>query len=73
MDHRAIVWCHGVLHQVRKVIWALSQSDDKGVYERLLSVQNVLGVETYQKDLDKLKLTFQVSNCFQREKINCMP
>jgi hypothetical protein len=67
MDHRAIVWCHGVLHQVRKVIWALSLSEDKDVEERLRSVQNVLGTDTYQEDLRTLKATFQVSQ-FQKEK-----
>lgn len=34
MDHRAIVWCHQILHQVRKVIWTLAASDHLPVQER---------------------------------------
>jgi hypothetical protein len=66
MDHQAIVWCHGVLHQVRKVIWALSLSEDKDVEERLRGVQNVLGTDTYHEDLRTLKVAFKVSS-FQKE------
>eukprot|EP00980_Cylindrotheca_fusiformis_P008065 scaffold1717_cov117-Cylindrotheca_fusiformis.AAC.16 len=45
MDHQAIVWCHGVLHQVRRVIWALSTSENRNSAERLQSVQTTLGTE----------------------------
>lgn len=60
MDHQAIVWCHGILHEVRKVIWALSMSDNKDVGERLGYVQNILGAETsYDKDLASSVATFK--------------
>lgn len=45
MDHQAIVWCHGILHQVRRVIWALSMAENKSAGERLESVQNILGID----------------------------
>jgi hypothetical protein len=66
MDHRAIVWCHGVLHQVRAVIWTLARSKDKNVKERLRSIEKVLGKESYQEDLQKLATTFQVSSLLGR-------
>jgi hypothetical protein len=66
MDHRAIVWCHGVLHQVRIVIWALARSKDKNVKERRRSIEKVFGKESYQEDLEKLATTFRVSCLFGR-------
>jgi hypothetical protein len=34
MDHQAIVWCHGVLSVVRKLIWVLSVAEDLPIKER---------------------------------------
>ena len=58
MDHRAIVWCHGVLSRVREIIWALS--DDKDVDERRRSVVDTLGPETFEGDMDAMKAAMKV-------------
>jgi hypothetical protein len=56
MDHRAIVWCHALLHVVRKVIWVLAVSEEEAVAKRLDQVQRVLGqnASTYQEDVQGL-------------------
>jgi hypothetical protein len=61
MDHQAIAWCHGVLEEVRRVIWKLSSTETPNIdiLERLYQVKTVLGsdepslkyAETYQNDL----------------------
>jgi hypothetical protein len=63
MDHRAIVWCHSLLHVVRRVIWALSISEKEVVGERLKQVQDILGQdqEVYQEHLQDMGRTFKVS------------
>jgi hypothetical protein len=66
MDHRAIVWCHGLLHVVRRVIWTLSISEEENVGERLKQVQHILGQEdqeAYQEHLQDMGHTFRVSTC----------
>lgn len=63
MDHRAIVWCHSVLEQVRRTIWTLAQSKvaKANVQERRKRVQEVLGVVTsYSQQLATMKAQFQV-------------
>ena len=59
MDHQAIVWCHGILNQVRKTIWALSIAKDKDATERLKNVQSILGDDTYSKDLGEILVSFK--------------
>jgi hypothetical protein len=66
MEHQAIVWCHGVLHQVCRVIWALTRSKDRNVKEQRWSMEKALGKEFHQEDLQKLATTFQVSNLLVR-------
>lgn len=61
MDHRAIVWCHGVLKQVRQVIWALRQAKGTSLEERAETVQRVLGVRSYEKDMLDLNARLSVS------------
>ena len=61
MDHRAIVWCHGVLNQVRKTIWALVHSENESARERIRSVRSILSVDTYERDLQSMIEKFQVS------------
>lgn len=61
MDHRAIVWCHGILEQVRKVIWALSKDDSiNAIDKRSDIVSKILGMPSYQKDLAKLVISLTV-------------
>jgi hypothetical protein len=62
MDHRAIVWCHSLLHVVRRVIWTLSISENEVVDERLNRVQHILGQEreAYQEHLQDMDHTFRV-------------
>lgn len=63
MDHRAIVWCHSLLHVVRRVLWTLSISEKEDVGERLKQVQDILGQdrEAYQEHLQEMDHTFRVS------------
>ena len=63
MDHQAIVWCHGVLDVVRKVIWTLAISEGADTTERSTRVRRLLGQDSdsYQEQVDELMLDFQVS------------
>ena len=63
MDHRALVWCHSLLHVVRRVLWTLSISEKEDVGERLKQVQDILGQdrEAYQEHLHEMDHTFRVS------------
>lgn len=53
------MWCHGILHQVRKTIWSLSIAKDKDAIERVKAVQTVLGEDAYFRDLDKILVSFK--------------
>jgi pimeloyl-ACP methyl ester carboxylesterase/Ca2+/Na+ antiporter len=44
MDHRAIVWCHQLLEEVRMVLWVLMASSEGTTQEQLLyRVRNAVG------------------------------
>ena len=45
MDHRAIVWCHQVLGDVRKILWTLIINDHLSVQERREQIETLLGIE----------------------------
>jgi hypothetical protein len=60
MDHRAIVWCHSVLEQVRKVIWVLTKDPASEVDQRSERVTEILGMSLYEKDLAKLSSSLTV-------------
>ena len=59
MDHRAIVWCHQLLQEVRQILWVLVASSEKTAQERLENVKVALGTESeivdYPKDLNEMK------------------
>jgi pimeloyl-ACP methyl ester carboxylesterase len=46
MDHRAIVWCHQLLMDVRKIIWTLATSDHLSGLERRKKIEIALGIES---------------------------
>jgi len=63
MDHRAIVWCHGILERVRELIWELmransgtSSADDVTITVTTTTVvERVLGITAYKKDMMELE------------------
>lgn len=65
MDHRAIVWCHGVLDKVRQVIWTLMRCHevDDNIQKRWDQIYRILGDENYDSDLVAMSETFQVCPC----------
>jgi hypothetical protein len=62
MDHRAIAWCHGVLDQVRKVIWTLALSSDEDVATRRKKVEATLGPHSFLEDRAKMNANYDVSS-----------
>ena len=60
MDHRAIVWCHQVLEEVRQVLFVLVTSSENTVQERLEKVRGALEPRSdtldYTKDLHTMKM-----------------
>lgn len=60
MDHRAIVWCHGVLQQVRKVIWRLSLAPADNLQKRERQIEGILGSAIYSEDIADMSRTFVV-------------
>ena len=51
MDHRAIVWCHQLLKEVRSVIWVLMASSEGMTQEQLLDrVRKAVGVGNISVD-----------------------
>ena len=55
MDHRAIVWCHGVLEQVRGLIWELTRVNGASYEERSVKVRDMFGRISYKKDVQSLE------------------
>ena len=60
MDHRAIVWCHGVLHQIRRMIWILARTEHLSTEDRLEEIRQLFGPETYVDDIRSMSRSFQV-------------
>ena len=54
MDHRAIVWCHGLLDQVRKILWIQSQSQLTPA-EQQDRIVELLGTQNYDQALYEMK------------------
>lgn len=79
MDHRAIAWCHGILEQLRKVLWILAEHElgkenhwaDEGndVVRRRQKVEKILqvgrggGSHSFMEDVRKMNTKFYVSFC----------
>ena len=55
MDHRAIVWCHGVLEKVRQLVWELTRAEGSNLEERAMKVREVFGRVSYEKDVQALE------------------
>ncbi len=57
MDHRAIVWCHQLLAEVRGMLWILVVSSEATVAERLDKLRMTVGDENldYETDLSGMK------------------
>lgn len=56
MDHRAIVWCHQLLEEVREILWVLVAFSDSTVPERLEKIKMVVGnKQDYVSDLIRTK------------------
>ena len=79
MDHQAVVWCHQLLHKVRRTIWALSLAKDKDVTGRLEVVKQILGDDTYANDfqimMDKFRNEYGVwkATCMQSAMLYNLP
>ncbi len=52
MDHRAIVWCHGLLGQVRKILWIWTQEISQE--EQRQRIIETLGTMSYEKDVTEM-------------------
>ena len=72
MDHRAIVWCHDLLHVVRKILWTLAIHEEETLIQRLNRVRDLVqderigdesshNLETYPEQLEELSQRFLVS------------
>jgi pimeloyl-ACP methyl ester carboxylesterase len=65
MDHRAIVWCHQVLDDVRKILWTLvtTTNDHLSVSDRREKVERLLGIQrmtySYSNDVHTLYETMR--------------
>lgn len=53
MDHRAIVWCHGLLDQVRKILWI--QSQELTPQDQQHRILEMLGPVDYDHALTEMK------------------
>ncbi len=60
MDHRAIVWCHGVLEPVRRLIWELTRAKGSNFEERSVKVREIFGRMSYEKDVQSLEARVSV-------------
>lgn len=59
MDHRAIVWCHGLLDQVRKILWI--QAQPLTPQEQRNRIVEMLGRTDYDQTLTEMKSQLSVS------------
>jgi hypothetical protein len=64
MDHRAIVWCHGLLEKVRQLVWELTRAEGSNLEERSMKVREVFGPESYEKDVQALEARVTVRHIF---------
>ena len=60
MDHRAIVWCHGLLDQVRNILWIQSQPLITQQEQRDRIVE-MLGTVDYDQALNDMRSHLLVS------------